>query len=594
LKTGFLITARLKSTRLPLKLLQLVEGRPIFSHMLDRLKLARRVDQIIVCTSTNPQDDQLAELAEAEAVSFFRGDEDDVVKRISDAATAFNLDYILSITADCPFSDPEYADKIVQTFEETDADLIRALQLPHGAFSYGVKPSALRKVIEIKDQTNTEVWGRYFTDTDLFQVYDLPIENEFHRQPQLRMTLDYPADLEFFKAVFAHLYKPGTVFTLDEILRLLRHHPEIVEINRDCAAAFQKRWLRQSSIKLKSRYEVKRAVVVGCGSIGQRHIRNLRRLGVTDLYALRTREGGSQELDSALEVRELAEWSDLPSLKADVAIVSNPTMLHLETIERLLPDVRGVFIEKPLSASLEGVSSLLQKVKDLRVVSFVGYNLQFHPVTKALREFLANDVVGKPLLFQCQVGQWIEDWHPAEDYRKAYYARKDLGGGALLTLIHEIHLAVELFGVANKVICVMPSSEKVSVDVDVIADLMISHASNAVSQIHLDMIQRPAHRCGVISCERGWISYDLLAGSVTAQTVEQAQPVEILNNSGYDVNECYLEEMETFLNCVREGKVRHEYDALHATQSLAIATEAVTSAGHNCFAEIPEWVRRLD
>ena len=71
--------------------------------MLDRLKLARRVDQIIVCTSTNPQDDQLVELAESEGVSFFRGDEDDVVKRISDAATAFDLDYILSITADCPF-----------------------------------------------------------------------------------------------------------------------------------------------------------------------------------------------------------------------------------------------------------------------------------------------------------------------------------------------------------------------------------------------------------------------------------------------------------------------------------------------------------
>jgi spore coat polysaccharide biosynthesis protein SpsF len=76
LKTGFLITARLKSTRLPLKLLQPVENRPIFSHMLDRLKLAKRVDQIIVCTSTNPQDDPLIELAEAEGVESFRGEED--------------------------------------------------------------------------------------------------------------------------------------------------------------------------------------------------------------------------------------------------------------------------------------------------------------------------------------------------------------------------------------------------------------------------------------------------------------------------------------------------------------------------------------
>jgi len=539
--------------------------------MLDRLKLAKRVDQIIVCTSTNPQDDPLIELAEAEGVASFRGDEDDVVKRLSDAATAFNLDYILSITADCPFSDPVYADRIVEAYLETNADLIRALTLPHGAFSYGVKPQAFRKIVEIKDQTNTEVWGRYFTDTDLFKVYDLPIENELHRQPGLRMTLDYPADLEFFKAVFAELYRPGEVFSLDEILRFLRAHPEVVAINRDCAAPFQKRWLSQSSIKLKPRYEVKRALVIGCGSIGQRHIRNLRRLGVTDICALRTRQGACQELDPALEVKEIDELTG-----ADVAIVSNPTSLHLETIERCLPHVRGVFIEKPLAASLDGVDELLKQIKQRRVVTFVGYNLQFHPVVKKLQKFLADDAVGKPLLFQCQVGQWIEDWHPNEDYRNAYFARKDLGGGVLLTLIHEIHLAMELLGAADRVACMLPSYEALPVDVEVIADVMIKHSSNAVSQIHLDMIQRPAHRRGVISCERGSISYNLLS----------ADP-------DYDVNDSYVEEMETFLNCVREGKVRHEHDAFRATQSLAIATSALEAARTNSTVEVPAWVRSL-
>ena len=542
--------------------------------MLDRLKLAQRVDQIIVCTSTNPQDDPLIELAEAEGVSSFRGDEDDVVKRLSDAATAFNLDYILSITADCPFSDPEYADRIVETYLETNADLIRTLTLPHGAFSYGVKPEAFRKIVEIKDQTNTEVWGRYFTDTDLFQVYDLPIENELHRQPELRMTLDYPADLEFFRAVFAALYQHGKVFTLDEILHFLRDHPEVVAINRDCAAPYLKRWTSQSSIKLKRRYEVKRAVVIGCGSIGQRHIRNLRTLGISDIFALRTRQGASQDLDPALEVKEISEIS---GLGADVAIVSNPTSLHLETIERCLPHVSGIFIEKPLAASLEGVAEIIQQIKQRRVVSFVGYNLQFHPVVKALQKFLADDAVGKPLLFQCQVGQWIEDWHPNDDYRNAYFARKDLGGGVLLTLIHEIHLAMELLGAAERVACMLPSYEALPVDVEVIADVMINHSSNAVSQIHLDMIQRPANRRGVISCERGSMSYNLLT----------------TDDPDYDVNDSYLEEMETFLNCVREGKVRHEYDAFRATQSLAIAASALEAAHTKSLVEIPAWVRAL-
>ena len=155
MKTVFLITARLKSTRLPNKLLREVCGRPIFAHMIDRLKLIKGVDQIVICTSTNPQDDPLLELAKSEGVACFRGDEDDVIKRLADAAAGFDADYVLSITADCPFSDPVYAEKIIDALQTTGADLVRALDLPHGAYSYGIKAAALRQIIEIKDDRDT-------------------------------------------------------------------------------------------------------------------------------------------------------------------------------------------------------------------------------------------------------------------------------------------------------------------------------------------------------------------------------------------------------------------------------------------------------
>ena len=562
--------------------------------MIDRLKLAKRVDQIIVCTSTNPQDDRLADLAAAEGISCFRGDEDDVVKRLCEAANAFDLDYILSITADCPFSDPGYADKIVEEYERTDADFIRALELPHGAYSYGVKPSAFRKVLEIKDEADTEVWGRYFTDTDLFKVYDLRVENPLHRQPDLRMTLDYPEDLEFFRAVFANLYEPGKVFSLDEILQFLQAHPEVVNINRHREADYKKRWTRQSWITLKPRYELNRAAVIGSGSIGQRHIRNLRRLGITNIVALRSLEGNRREIDPALEVKEVTEWQELTDFAPDIAIVSNPTSLHLETSKRCLPHVRGVFIEKPLAVSLENISQLLDQIRSENVVSFVGYNLQFHVVIKTVRELLNSDRIGKPLLFQCQVGHWIEDWHPEENYRTSYLARKDLGGGVSLSLIHEVHLATELLGPARGVYCLLPSSDLLRLDVDTIADMMVEHVSGAVSQIHLDLIQRPAHRSGVISCERGWISYDLITATVAVHTQDQSGPSIVLQASNYDLNQSYLDEMQTFLNCVREGKVRHEHDAWRATQSLATVDAAFSSARSKCLSEIPEWVQTLN
>lgn len=586
MKTGYLITARLKSTRLPMKLLREVEGRPIVSHMIDRLKLAKHVDQIIICTSTNPQDDPLEDIAATENITCFRGDEDDVVKRLSDAATAFDLDYVLSITADCPFSDPDYAGSIVEAYLSTKADLIRAFDLPHGAFTYGINPAALLKVLEIKDETDTEAWGRYFTDTDLFTIYDLPIENPLHRQPELRMTLDYPEDLEFFKAVFSALYVPGRVFSLDEILHFLQAHPEVVELNRHREADYLKRWSKQSSIKLKPRYSIDRAAVIGAGSIGQRHIRNLRTLGINDILALRSGHGPRHEAGDPLEVKQTEDWRELADFRPDIAIVSNPTSLHLETIKSCLPHVRGIFIEKPLAADPGGVAEVLQEIRDRKVVSFIGYNLQFHPAVKAILEILESDRLGNPLLFQAQVGHWIGDWHPGEDYRNSYVARRDLGGGVSLTLSHEIHLAAELLGPAEGVYCLLPPSDRLSLNVDVVSDLMMQHFSGAISQIHLDMIQRPAHRQGTISCERGWISYDLIAKTVLMQTQDQTESVSVWSDANYDFNQSYLDELQTFLNFVREGRIRHEHDAWRGARSLAIIAAAFRSAAERCFSTI--------
>ena len=238
---------------LPKKLLREIKGKPILWHMLDRLRLAKRVDQIILCTSPIEEDRPLVELAAAAGVGSYCGDPDNVILRLSGAARQFKLDYCLNITADCPLVDPVYADKVVEAFLRTKADLIRAFDLPHGAYSYGIRPEALAKIIEIKDSKETEVWGRYFTDTDLFSVYDLPIENPLHRKPLLRMTLDYPEDLAFFQAVFDELYREGEVFSLDQILDLLERRPDIVAINSSCRKAFTRRITKQAEISLKAR-----------------------------------------------------------------------------------------------------------------------------------------------------------------------------------------------------------------------------------------------------------------------------------------------------------------------------------------------------
>ena len=280
LKIGYLITGRLKSTRLPRKLLLEIQGKSVIEHMIDRLKRSEYVDEIVICTSTHEQDAPLVEVAEKNGIQCFRGDADDVLVRLLGAAQQYDFDYILNITADCPFADPLYADKIVNEYLATNADLIRQFDLPHGVFSYGIKVEGLRKVVEIKGASDTEVWGRYFTDTGLFEVKDLDVENSHHRRPGLRMTLDYPEDFEFIKAIFDALYEEGKVFSLDQILDFLDQHPEVIDINKGCGSKFSKRFLLQSEPLLKRVTEVRSALIVGSGSIGQRHIRNLKHIGI--------------------------------------------------------------------------------------------------------------------------------------------------------------------------------------------------------------------------------------------------------------------------------------------------------------------------
>lgn len=570
MKVGYLITARLKSTRLPKKLLIEVKGKPIICYMLDRLKLAKRVDQIIICTSNLEGDKPLGDVARENAVECYFGDPNDVLARLLGAADKYEFDYVLNITADCPLVDPVYADAIVGQFVKSDADLIRQFDLPHGVFSYGIKVEALRKVVELKQSQDTEVWGRYFTDTGLFKVLDLDVVNSFHRRPGLRLTIDYPEDLEVFEKIVNALYKEGEDFSLDQILSFIDANPEVVNINRHCSAKFQKRFSLQSEIKLKKIRNVSKAVIVGSGSIGQRHIRNLRSIGVDSIVALRSRKGHQKNLPDELNVIEVEAWDEVAKYKPDVAIISNPTSLHLDAVRKAISCVKGVFIEKPVSDSLVGVDEVLRLLNEKRVVSFVGHNLLFHPIVLALQDFMASREVGRPINIQCQVGQWLPDWHPYEDCQQAYFARKDLGGGVSRTLIHEIHLVTELAGPPVEVCSMLAKSDLLELNVDVISNVMVRHESGCVSQVHLDYIQKPAHRSGLITFERGWMAYDFNESRVVAQGEDDQIPNVIWSDKDYDYNEMYVEQAKKFIDYVEEGRMKHPFDVPDSLDSLRI------------------------
>lgn len=250
MKTAAFITVRMKSTRLPRKALLKIEGRTTIEHLIDRLKAAKLPDMVVLCTSIHPDDEVLVEVAKRNGIEAFQGSPEDKLDRYLRAARKYGIDFIVNVDGDDILCDPELIDRTIEHFKKTGADCIVWKGFPVGSVPTGVKVQALEKVCQLKEDKDTEVWGGYFTDTGLFKVEYLEADEDL-RHPELRMTLDYPEDLKFFKTVFTRLYEPGKIIPLREVVDLLLQTPEIAKINQKVKKAYEERLSMHAKPKLK-------------------------------------------------------------------------------------------------------------------------------------------------------------------------------------------------------------------------------------------------------------------------------------------------------------------------------------------------------
>lgn len=231
MKTAILITARLKSTRLPMKAIKPIQGRPMICHLIDRLRLSRRAQEIVICTSPIAQDDPLEEIARREGIGCFRGDPDDVLLRLTQGAERVGADLTVNCSADNPLVDPESIDRLVDFHLEQGNDFSRSEGIPWGTFTVTLSYPAMVRACAIKDAVDTEHWGGYFTQTGLFKWGVLRIEDPEVYYPELRLTVDTPEDFQLAERIFEALYEPGKVFPLRAVVALCRKRPELAAIN---------------------------------------------------------------------------------------------------------------------------------------------------------------------------------------------------------------------------------------------------------------------------------------------------------------------------------------------------------------------------
>jgi spore coat polysaccharide biosynthesis protein SpsF len=238
MRTAIFLSSRNKATRLPGKALLPLAGRPMTARLIERLQSARVPELVVLTTSAHPDDRVLVDLARAAGIETFCGSEDDKLDRYLQAMHRFDVDVAAIVDGDDPLCDPGYLDRLLTAVCETGAGYGTVRELPVGLTANVVERGPLARVCEMKAEHDTEVWGGYFTNYGLFRTCVLDAD-ESHRDPALRLTLDYPEDYQLFTAIFDALQRGERVFTLDELFDLVRARPELKQINAGVAARYE-------------------------------------------------------------------------------------------------------------------------------------------------------------------------------------------------------------------------------------------------------------------------------------------------------------------------------------------------------------------
>jgi predicted dehydrogenase len=320
-----------------------------------------------------------------------------------------------------------------------------------------------------------------------------------------------------------------------------------------------------------------RALVVGLGSIGRRHARNWAALGLGEVWVCRQAHSPQPE-PLGVDVRTFDDLDAALAAGPDVTLVTNPTSLHVSTALAAVRAGCHVLVEKPLAASLDGVVELLAEAERRHRLVFVGYNLRYHPGLARSRELLLAGAVGRPLTARAEMGEYLPAWHPWEDYRKGYSARRKLGGGPILTLSHEVDSLCWLLGPPRRVVGVAAHVSALEVDTEDVAEIVLQFEDGAVGSAHVDYVRPVPRRYLEIVGEDGILRWEydenrllMYAPATREWRVEQGRPA-------YTRNDMFLDELRHVAACVR-GEVDQPYvDGAQGAAILAIALAALRSA----------------
>lgn len=323
-------------------------------------------------------------------------------------------------------------------------------------------------------------------------------------------------------------------------------------------------------------------LIAGLGSIGRRHLRNLVALGERDILLYRTHQ-------STLPDDELAGFpveTDLSaalSHRPDAVIVSNPTSLHLDVAIPAAETGCHIFLEKPVSNSLERLDEFRAAARHGGGQILVGFQFRFHPGLQKVASLLSEGAFGRPLSVRAVYAEYLPGMHPWEDYRSSYSARTDLGGGVILTLCHPLDYLRWLLGEVKSIWAFAGQLNDLDLDVIDTAEIGLEFTNGVLGSVHLDYNQRPpAHHLEIVSTQ-STLQWNDANGNVALYrnlegTWETFPALSTFGeNAAFKRNDMFLSEMGHFLDVIH-GEAEPICTLDDGIQALRLAVAAHRSA----------------
>lgn len=297
-----------------------------------------------------------------------------------------------------------------------------------------------------------------------------------------------------------------------------------------------------------------KALVVGYGSIGKRHVKNLLTLSNIQVIVYTKRK------DIEKENKKIIFYNNLQKClkeKPTIGFIANETSNHIKIATILAQNGIDIFLEKPLSNSIKGVNNLLKIIEKKKLITQMGCNFRFYPPVMKIKKMIEENNIGRIISVQVENGSYLPDWHLDEDYSKGYAAKHELGGGVVLTQIHEIDYLYWFFGKIDYISSISGKYSDLELDVEDISISILKFENQIIGELHIDFLQRPQFKRCKIRGTKGIIEWDSNVNNVKKFNIKSKQweIIPIKNNykltSKKKINSMYIKEIEHFLNCVK-------------------------------------------